>query len=93
MATATARHILVETEDECLSIKKAIENGADFEEQAKQYSKCPSGYSGGHLGTFRKGQMVESFDKVCFEGEVNQVHGPVPTQFGYHLVEILKRED
>ena len=35
MAQATARHILVETEEECLSLKEQIENGLDFAEAAK----------------------------------------------------------
>jgi len=37
--------------------------------------------------------MVPEFDKVVFSGEVGKVHGPVQTQFGYHLLEITSRED
>ena len=43
MATATARHILVESEDECNQIKTQIDEGSSFEEMAKAHSKCPSG--------------------------------------------------
>ena len=35
--------------------------------------------------------MVPEFDKVVFSAEVGQVHGPVQTQFGYHLIEITHR--
>jgi len=91
MAKAQARHILVPTQAECENLKKQIEGGADFAEMAKKHSKCPSGRSGGALGEFGPGQMVPEFDKVCFNGELGMVHGPVKTQFGYHLIEITKR--
>jgi peptidyl-prolyl cis-trans isomerase C len=91
MAKASARHILVATEAECLKLKSDIEGGKDFEQIARQHSKCPSGKRGGDLGEFFRGQMVPEFDQVVFEKEVGKVHGPVKTQFGYHLVEITKR--
>ena len=93
MAKATARHILVDSEDQCNQLKSEIEAGADFGEVAKQYSSCPSGQSGGDLGEFGPGQMVKEFDEVVFSGELNTVHGPVKTQFGYHLLEITSRSD
>lgn len=93
MAQASARHLLVSTEAQCLEIKQQIENGADFAEMAKQHSSCPSGQQGGELGTFGRGQMVPEFDKAVFEGEVGAVQGPVQTQFGYHLLEVTARND
>lgn len=93
MAKASARHILVRTEAECEALKTQIESGSDFAEIAKKHSTCPSGKSGGALGEFRPGQMVKEFDEVVFSAELNQVHGPVKTQFGYHLLEITKRTE
>jgi peptidyl-prolyl cis-trans isomerase C len=93
MATASARHLLVETQEQCNEIKQQIADGASFAEMAKEHSSCPSGRSGGDLGTFSKGQMVPEFDKVVFEEEINVVHGPVKTQFGYHLLETTDRQD
>ena len=91
MASASARHILVDSEEQCLALKQEIENGRDFADVAQEHSKCPSGRQGGELGTFGPGQMVPEFDKVVFNGELNQVHGPVQTQFGYHLLEVTSR--
>lgn len=91
MAKASARHILVQTEAECTDLKTQIEAGADFAELAQAHSLCPSGKSGGALGTFSQGQMVPEFDRVVFHEEVGKVHGPVKTQFGYHLVEVTMR--
>ncbi len=93
MAKAAARHILVETEQQCQTLKDEIEAGADFAAVAGQHSKCPSGQQGGALGEFGPGQMVPEFDTVVFNEEVGKVHGPIQTQFGFHLVEITSRTD
>jgi len=93
MAKASARHILVETEEVCTDLKTQIEGGKDFADIAAEFSACPSGKSGGSLGEFGPGQMVKEFDEVVFSADLNTVHGPVKTQFGYHLIEITSRED
>lgn len=92
MATASARHILVSDEALCKELKEKINVGEiTFEQAAQENSTCPSGAKGGDLGSFSQGQMVPEFDKVVFNDEVGVVHGPVQTQFGYHLLEITKR--
>ena len=91
MAQASARHILVSTEEQCNELKDQINAGADFAAIAAEHSSCPSGKQGGDLGTFRPGQMVKEFDTVVFNDAVGEVHGPVQTQFGYHLIEITSR--
>lgn len=93
MATATARHILVPSAETAEEIKKQIAEGADFAEMAREHSTCPSGRSGGDLGRFSPGQMVQEFNDVCFNEEVGVVHGPVQTRFGYHLIEVTSRDD
>ena len=93
MATAKARHILVSTEEACEELKQQIEDGADFAHMAKEHSQCPSGKQGGDLGEFSQGQMVPEFDNVVFSAEIGKVHGPVQTQFGYHLIEITDRSE
>lgn len=93
MARATARHLLVESEELCNELKQRIANGEDFADLAKEYSQCPSGAQGGDLGSFGQGQMVPEFDKVVFNEAINVVHGPVETQFGFHLLETTSRED
>jgi len=89
---AQARHILVEKEDDCTNLKKQIADGADFAALAREHSKCPSGQQGGDLGEFGPGQMVREFDDVVFSADIGPVQGPVKTQFGYHLLEVLKRD-
>ena len=93
MTQAAARHILVSSVELCNDLKMQIENGASFEELAKEHSSCPSGAQGGDLGVFGRGQMVKEFDEVVFSAAVGEVQGPVETQFGFHLVEVTSRED
>ena len=88
---ATARHILVATESQCIELKSQIESGADFAELARKHSSCPSSREGGDLGSFGPGEMVPEFDQVVFSADVNTVQGPVRTQFGYHLLEVTSR--
>ena len=93
MAKASARHILVKTQAECEDLKEQINGGADFAQIAQKHSLCPSGKKGGDLGTFFRGQMVPEFDTVVFTEEIGKVHGPVKTDFGYHLIEITDRSE
>jgi len=93
MANASARHILVQSEEQCLDLKAKIEAGEDFATLAHEHSLCPSGAQGGDLGNFGRGQMVPEFDKVVFSAPVKEVQGPVKTQFGYHLLEVTERND
>lgn len=92
MTEASARHILVDTEEQCLQLKEKIQEGEDFAEIARIHSNCPSKAQGGDLGKFGPGMMVKEFDEVVFSADVNSLQGPVKTQFGYHLLEVTSRD-
>ncbi|MGB0899101.1 peptidylprolyl isomerase PpiC [Psychrobium sp. nBUS_13] len=91
MPTASAVHILVKTQKEAEKLKQKLAKGASFSDLAKKHSTCPSGKKGGNLGEFRPGQMVKAFDNVVFKKPILEVHGPVKTQFGFHLIKTLYR--
>lgn len=91
MATASARHILVKTKAEAQSLKQQLANGVDFASLAKHHSLCNSANRGGDLGEFKPGIMVPAIDKVVFKLPVLEVHGPVKTKFGFHLIETIYR--
>lgn len=91
MRKASARHILVADQATCNDLKTRIEGGEDFAQVAKEHSECPSGQQGGDLGEFSPGMMVREFDTVVFSADLGKVHGPVKTEFGYHLIEITRR--
>ena len=87
-----ASHILVKSRAEALQIKKAIDNGASFEEMAQRYSLCPSGAKGGDLGYFRRGQMVQQFEDEAFELPTGKVSSPVGTEFGWHIIKVTDKK-
>ena len=93
MKTAIVRHLLVKDNDTAEQLTKKILAGADFSKIAKQYSTCNSAKRGGELGEVKKGQLVPVIDKLVFTAAEHVLHGPVKSQFGFHLVEIKFRMD
>jgi len=97
-----AKHILIslesDTAEATASAEKTIAEvqaklaaGESFEELAKAYSKDPgSAETGGDLGTFEQGMMVPEFDEAVFSMQEGQVSEPVKTEFGYHLIKLVK---
>ncbi len=94
-----ASHILVpvssrDSNDVRLKAKEKIEDmlrqikeGADFAEFAKNNPDSTKA-TGGDLGYFGRGEMVEEFEKPAFELEPNQVSDVIETDFGYHLIKV-----
>ena len=93
--SVNASHILVDSEEKALEILAKINAGEiTFEDAAKEYSSCPSKANGGNLGDFGKGQMVPEFDEAVFKMEVGEItSSPVKTQFGYHLIKLIAKND
>jgi len=97
-----ARHILLKTTqtftDTLLqakldSVKSVLENGGDFGAIAKNMSEdVQSAIEGGDLGWFKEGTMVPSFNAACFYGKAGDIV-IVQSQFGFHLIEVLKQAD
>jgi len=92
MPVANARHILVKTKEQAEDLKKQLANGAEFDRLAKKHSlDKSSAKNGGDLGEFPPGRMLKAFDNVVFKKPLLTVHGPIKTQFGYHLIETIYR--
>ena len=85
----SARHILVNSEEEALGLIDKLKEGADFSELAKEFSTGPSGPKGGDLGYFGRGQMVPDFEAAAFNLEIGTFSSrPVRTQFGWHVIKL-----
>jgi peptidyl-prolyl cis-trans isomerase C len=82
-----AAHILVETVEEAEKLKADLAGGGDFAELAKANSTdTGSGATGGDLGWFGLGVMVQPFEEAVVAAKVGEVTGPVKSDFGYHLI-------
>jgi parvulin-like peptidyl-prolyl isomerase len=91
---AHVRHILVETEEEAQAVLDRLEAGEDFADVAAEVSQDPgSAANGGDLGFLPRGQVVEPIEEAIFSLPVGQVSDPIQTQFGWHIVEVLEREE
>lgn len=91
MPLASARHILVDSKEECETLKQQIAGGADFADLAAEHSLCPSAQEGGAAGRVRAGANGARVRQGRLYAPVGQVQGPVKTQFGWHLVEVTSR--
>lgn len=89
-----ASHILVEDEETAKEVKKKLDEGGDFAELAKEYSTdTQTKESGGELGYFSSGQMVEEFDKAAFAMDVDEISDPVKTDYGYHIIKVTGKQE
>ncbi len=98
-----ARHILIlvpegadeKADEKALNkikdVQKKLQNGADFEELAKEYSEGPSAEQGGDLGFFQRGQMAKPFEVAAFALQPGEVSPIVKTRYGYHLIQVTDR--
>ena len=84
---STATRSKEEAQTQIEEIKRQLDAGADFATLARQSSDCPSGKSGGDLGSFGRGQMVKAFEETAFALPVGQTSGVVETPFGYHVIQ------
>jgi len=85
---------LVETEEEAQEIRDRIEAGEDFADLAAEVSlDTGSGAQGGDLGFVPRGRFVPSIDEAVFSLPIGELSEPIESDFGWHLVEVLEREE
>jgi peptidyl-prolyl cis-trans isomerase D len=100
-----ARHILVsilnkppaevpKQKAKAEDLLKQIKAGADFAKLAEQNSDDKTNASkGGDLGWVMKGQMVPEFEKATFALKQGQISDVVATNYGFHIVQVMEKED
>ncbi|MCK1986159.1 MULTISPECIES: peptidylprolyl isomerase [Peribacillus] len=89
-----ASHILVEDEKTAKKVAKEIADGGDFAKLAAEYSTdTETADNGGSLGYFGKGDMVEEFENVAFDLDINKVSDPVKSEYGYHIIKVTGKKE
>jgi peptidyl-prolyl cis-trans isomerase D len=91
-----ASHILIASTGNDAADKKLAEDvyaqakaGKDFAQLAKQYSKDPgSAQKGGDLGWADRTTFVAPFTEALFSMSPGEIHPPVKTEFGYHIIRL-----
>ena len=82
-------HILVDTEEQALEIKKEItENKKSFGEMAEKYSQCPSSKDKGDIGYNMRNKLIKEFEVAAFKLNKNEISEPVKTSEGWHLIKV-----
>jgi parvulin-like peptidyl-prolyl isomerase len=87
-----ASHILLRSRKDAEMVKAKLDQGADFNELARQYSiDLPMALEGGSMGEIEKGKTVPALENVLFildEGQIgDQI---VETQYGFHILRVDK---
>ncbi|ANU23910.1 peptidylprolyl isomerase [Planococcus donghaensis] len=87
-----ARHILVADEETANSLKKQLDEGADFAKLAEENSTdTGSGANGGNLDWFGPGAMVPEFEEAAYGLEVDEISEPVASEYGFHIIQVLEK--
>jgi peptidyl-prolyl cis-trans isomerase D len=99
-----ARHILLSTANkpkeevpkiqaQADALLKQIKAGGDFADLAKKNSQDPgSAQKGGDLGWVSRGQMVKNFEDAVFKLKPNEISNVVPTEYGFHIIQVLETQ-
>jgi peptidyl-prolyl cis-trans isomerase SurA len=102
-AAITISHIVLRTPDNATAeqidalmsharaLYKRLKEGADFAELAREYSEDAAAADGGGLGTFKKGEMLEEFERVVEKLKPGQFSEPIRTRVGIHIVRLDER--
>lgn len=90
-----AAHILVPTEEEATAIKKRLDKGETFAALAKEKGTDGTKDNGGDLGwvEYNTTEMDRTFMTAAITVPVGQVSAPVKTQFGWHLIKAIEKEE
>jgi len=90
ITTVCSKHILVGTEEEALAVVDRLDGGEDFATVADEVSIDTSSV-GGDLGCRAANAYVEPFASTTVSSPLNELAGPIETEFGWHVLVVSER--
>lgn len=88
------RHILTETEEDAQGVLQRLQDGEDFAAVAAEVSTDPSAAANdGDIGWQERGALVDEYFDAAFAAEPGQIIGPVESIFGFHVIELIAKEE
>lgn len=89
-----ARHIVVETLEAANEVLVRLQSGEGFTELAAIYSiDSTTRETGGNLGWFARNELFYSnLEDVAFSMNVGDIGGPIQTGIGYHIIQVLDKQ-
>lgn len=89
-----AEHILVGTEELAGQLYEQATGGADFAQLARTNSTdTTTAPTGGQLGWFTQQELASPLAEAAFALQPGEISQPVQTEFGWHIVRVLERQD
>ncbi len=97
------RHILIKTNEllddaeaskRAWALKERLTSGDDFATLARAHSDDKgSAIKGGSLDWVESGALVKPFEEAMSKLKINEISDPIQTQFGWHIIQVLDREN
>ena len=75
------------------TLKKKLQAGESLQKLAGEYSNDSSRDSGGDMGWFKRGELMQALEQAVFHLERGAVAGPVRSPQGFHIFKILDRRN
>lgn len=92
-----ASHILIKDDTGAKKkiddLKNRLDDGADFQELARNESEGPSSKQDGDLGFITRDRMVKPFSDAAFSLNIGEVSDPVETRYGWHLIKVTDKKE
>ena len=80
------RHVYIEDYNDANTLKSILQSSYDIEEKKEMYQEYDF-----ETRIVKKGEVVKDIHSELFEKSTTNIVGPISTNYGFHIIEILDR--